>query len=251
MSALQSYMRRTAAAGRATEQVGPFLATFSPDSTNPFLNYAIPDDGARPAASDVAALTAAYRRRELLPRVEFLVDTAPDADPALRAAGWSVERRIPLMLCPPEAAVAIPAPAGIELLVPDTDDEIAGMIAAQQVAFGEPPEVSAQQVAKTRDRLRAGGFAVLARDAETGEAAGGGVAEAVTDDTTEVAGIGVLERFRRRGICAALTAALTTAVHERGARTVFLTPAGEPEQRIYTRVGFAPAGDMLHLSRTD
>ncbi len=251
MSALQSYMRRTAAAGRATEQVGPFLATFSPDSTNPFLNYAIPDDGARPTAADVAALTAAYRGRERVPRVEFLVDTAPDADPALRAAGWSVERRIPLMLCPPGTAVAIPAPAGIELLVPDTDDEIAGMIAAQYVAFGEPPEVSPREVANTRDRLRAGGFAVLARDAETGEAAGGGVAEAVTDGTTEVAGIAVLERFRRRGIGATLTSALTAAVHEHGARTVFLTPAGVPEQRIYTRVGFAPAGDMLHLSRTD
>ena len=251
MSTLQSYMRRTAAAGRATEQVGPFLATFSSDSVNPFLNYAIPDDDARPNPSDVDGLTVAYRRRELLPRVEFLADTAPDAEPALRAAGWSVERRIPLMLCPPGAAVAIPAPAGIEFVVPDSDDEIAGMIATQYVAFGEPPEVSAKEISRTRERIRAGGFAVFARDAETGEAAGGGVAEAVTDGTTEVGGVAVAEKFRRRGIGAALTASLTVAVHARGARTVFLTPAGVPEQRVYARVGFQPAGDMLHLSLTD
>lgn len=244
-------MRRTAAAGRATEQVGPFLATFSSDSPNPFLNYAIPDDGARPGPSDVDALTTAYRRRELLPRVEFLVDTAPDAEPALLAAGWSVERKIPLMLCPPGAAVAIPAPPGIELVVPETDDEIAGMITTQRVAFGDLPEVSAKDISLTKERLRAGWFAVLARDAETGEAAGGGVAEAVTDGTTEVAGIAVAEKFRRRGIGAALTASLAVAVHARGARTVFLTPAGVPEQRIYTRVGFQPAGDMLHLGLTN
>jgi len=242
-------MRRAAAAGRATEQVGPFLATFSPGSTNPFLNYAIPDDGAEPSRSDVDGLTHAYARRDLLPRVEFLVDTAPAAEAALLAAGWSVERRIPVMLCPPGSAVAIPAPAGIELVVPDTDDEIRGMIAAQYEAFDQPVTVSTADIATARERIHAGGFAVLARDASTGEAAGGGVAEAVADGTSEVAGIGVRSLFRKRGIGAAMTAFLTVAVHGAGGRTVFLTPAGVPEQRMYARAGYAPAGDMVHLSR--
>lgn len=249
MSALQSHMRHAAADGRMTEQVGPFLATFSRDSDSPFLNYAIPDDGAQPSQSDVDALTTAYARRELLPRVEFMAETAPEAEQALLAAGWSVERRIPVMLCPPEAAVAIPAPAGVELVVPGTDEEILAMITAQYVAFGEPPEVPDTEVEKTRERLRAGGFAVLARDTATGAAAGGGVAEAIAGVTTEVAGIGVLEAYRRRGVGVAVTAFLTAAVHAAGARTVFLTPAGVPEQRMYARVGYAPAGDMLHLSR--
>jgi hypothetical protein len=29
---------------------------------------------------------------------------------------------------------------------------------------------------------------------------------------------------------------------------VFLTPAGVPEQRLYERVGYVPAGAMVHLS---
>ncbi|WP_459714085.1 GNAT family N-acetyltransferase [Actinophytocola sp. KF-1] len=240
-------MRRAAAAGRITEQVGPFLATFSPDSANPFLNYAIPDDGARPSSSDVDALTEAYAQRDLLPRVEFMAETAPAAEQALLAAGWSVERRIPVMLCPPGSAVAIPAPAGTELVVPRTDEEIRGMLVAQYEAFGEPTDIPDAEVGKTRERLRAGGFAVLAT--VSGEPAGGGVAEAIADGTTEVAGIGVRERFRRRGIGAAMTAFLAAAVHAAGARTVFLTPAGVPEQRMYARAGFAPTGDMLHLSR--
>lgn len=247
LSALQSHMRRAAAAGRMTEQVGPFLATFSHDSANPYLNYAIPDDGARPSSSDVDALTEAYARRDLLPRVEFMAETAPAAEQALLTAGWSVERRIPVMLCPPGSAVTLQAPAGVELVVPDTDDEFLGMLIAQYEAFGEPADIRDGEVEKARERLRAGGFAVLATVA--GEPAGGGVAEAVVDGTTEVAGIGVRERYRRRGIGAAVTAFLTAAVHDAGARTVFLTPAGVPEQRIYARVGYAPAGDMLHLSR--
>jgi ribosomal protein S18 acetylase RimI-like enzyme len=242
-------MRRAAAAGRTTEQVGPFLATFAKDSASPYLNYAIPDDGARPSLSDVDVLVNAYARRNLLPRVEFLAETAPATEQALLAAGWSSERRIPVMLCPPGTAVALPAPDGIELVVPGTDEEIHAMLVVQNTAFGEPPTAQASEVAKVRERLRDGGFAVLARDATTGTPAGGGVAEAIVDGTTEVAGIGVLEQFRRRGIGAALTAFLTAAVHNAGARTVFLTPAGVPEQRLYTRIGYTPAGEMLHLSR--
>ncbi len=241
-------MRRAAATGRATEQVGPFLATYSRESTNPFFNYAIPDDGARPTPSDVDELAAAYQRRALLPRVEYLVDTAPAAEEVLVSAGWSVERRIPVMLCPPGAAVALPAPAGFELVVPETDDEFIGMITAQHEAFGESGPVGSSDAAAARKALRAGGFAVLARSLATGEPAGGGVAEAVVDGTTEVAGIGVRPAFRCRGLGAALTAFLTSAVHAAGARTVFLTPAGVPEQRMYARVGYAPAGDMLHVS---
>lgn len=249
MSALQSHMRRSAAAGRATERVGPFLATYSAGSTNPFLNYAVPDDGAEPSGTDVAALAAAYRRRSLLPRVEFLVDTAPAAETALLDAGWSIERRIPVMLCPPGSAAPPASIDGVELVVPTSDDEIRAMIEAQYEAFGQPgTEVTAEEVADSRERLRAGGFAVLAREAATGAAAGGGIAEAVVEGTAEVGGIAVREAYRRRGIGAAITAFLTRAVHAAGGRTVFLTPAGVTEQRLYERVGYVPAGMMVHLS---
>jgi GNAT superfamily N-acetyltransferase len=240
VTALQSHIRRAAAAGRTTERIGPFLATFSPNSANPFLNYAVPDDEAHPTAADVAALTAAYRRRNLVPRLEFLAATAPEAEQALRAAGYEVERRIPVMLCPPDALITPPPPAGIELLAPKSDVDIRGMVTAQHEAFGDPapPEDA---------RLPTEGFHVYARDANTGEPVGGGMAEPVVDGTTEVAGIAVRKPYRRRGAGAAITAWLTAAAHEQGAHTVFLTPAGRDEQRLYARVGYQPADDMLHL----
>ncbi len=244
MSALQSHMRRAAAAGRTTERVGPFLATYSPHSDNPYLNYAIPDDGARPTGSDVDRLTAAYRGRGLVPRLEFLLATAPEAEPVLRAAGYDLERRIPVMLCPPGALVRPPDPPGVGLVVPQTDEDLAGMLAAQHEAFDDP---SPADVGGARAWLEMGGLSVYARDTATGEPAGGGSAEPVVDGTAEVAGIAVRESYRRRGVGAAITAWLTAAVHDRGGHTVFLTPAGVAEQRIYARVGYRPAGEVVHL----
>src|SRR3954454_6435900 len=117
MSAIQTYVRKTAPRGRATEQVGPFLATYSPDTTHPMLNYAIPDDGANPTAAEIDALTEAYRRRDLLPRLEYFTDVAPDLEKSLVEAGYELERRGPLMTCAPAARVDKSAPAGIGLRV--------------------------------------------------------------------------------------------------------------------------------------
>lgn len=245
---MQSYLRRSAASGRSTAHVGPFLATFSSESTNPFLNYAIPDEGAEPTAAEVAALTAAYRERDLLPRLEFLGDTAPAAEAALLAAGYEVERRVPLMRCP--VVHRPPNPVGIDLVVPGSADDLAGLVDAQHEAFDVPP-ATPEEIDKAWQSLRRGGFAVLARDLATGATVGGGAAEAITDGTTEVAGIAVRVSHRRRGIGAAITAFLAGAVHAQGAHTVFLTPAGVPEQRIYASVGFEPTEDMIHLSLPD
>ncbi|MEG3975323.1 hypothetical protein QT970_11950 [Microcoleus sp. herbarium8] len=55
-SRIQSYLRFAASQQRDTERIGPFLATFSRHSANPYLNYAIPDDGAAPSLADVNAL---------------------------------------------------------------------------------------------------------------------------------------------------------------------------------------------------
>jgi ribosomal protein S18 acetylase RimI-like enzyme len=245
---LQSHIRRAAASGRATERIGPFLATFSPHSTNPYLNYAVPDDGARPTRADVDALTTAYRERDLLPRLEFLAATAPDAEPVLRAAGYLVERRIPVMLCPPGALVVPPPPRGIELVVPESDADFTGMLTAQHEAFGDTSEADSAAVDGARAWLGGGGSSVYARDTATGEPAGGGAAEAVAHGASEIAGIGVRVPYRGRGAGSAITAWLTAAVHDRGAHTVFLTPAGPAEQRLYAGVGYQARDDMLHLS---
>jgi hypothetical protein len=51
-----SYLRAVAPLDRETDHVGPFVATCTAGSDNPYLNYAIPDDGASPHADDVEGL---------------------------------------------------------------------------------------------------------------------------------------------------------------------------------------------------
>ncbi|GAA1984918.1 GNAT family N-acetyltransferase [Amycolatopsis minnesotensis] len=248
-AALQSSLRRAAAAGRDTERIGPFLATFSPHSNHHTHNYAVPDDGAVPTPSDVDELTAAYRRRDLLPRLEYLTATAPAAEAVLAAGGYSVERRIPLMACAEADAVPPRAIDGIALRVPGTDAEFGQMYAAQNEAFGGAREATSDDIVRLRKLLADGGFAILAADRETGEIVGGGQASVPGDGMTELLGLAVREPYRRRGICVAMTAALTRFALDAGAHTPFLTPFGEREGRIYAKAGYRQHTEMLHLIR--
>ncbi|KDN23833.1 GNAT family N-acetyltransferase [Amycolatopsis rifamycinica] len=243
MSAIQAYVRTTAPRGRETERVGPFLATYSPGTPHPMLNYAIPDDGARPTAAEIDALTAAYRRRGLLPRLEYFTDVAPDLEKLLVGAGYELERRVPLMTCAPAARVGKPAPAGIRLRVPESREDFRRMRSAQNTAFGEPAEAGDDEISAD-----AGVRHLLAEEVATKKVVGGGLALDIVDGTTEIAGIAVLEEYRGRGIAAALTAHLTRAVHEAGAHTAFLTPGDLGIGTVYARVGYRPAGECVHLS---
>jgi GNAT superfamily N-acetyltransferase len=252
---LQQYVRGTAARDRDIERVGPFLATFDPHSTIPYLSYAIPDDGARPTLADVAALVDAYARHDRLPRLEYLPVAAPAVEAALVAGGFVVDARLPVMTCEAGAAVDLAPDGEIAVEVPSSDEDLRAMRAAQHAAFGgiagddQDEDADGGELARQRARLADGGLALLARDLSTGQVVGGGVATVPGDGVTEIAGIGVLENHRRRGIAGAITAGLTRAAHAAGTHTVWLTPGGDGAHRVYARAGFTDTTTMLHLSR--
>jgi predicted GNAT family acetyltransferase len=243
-------VRVTAARGRDTERVGPFLATFDPHDDLKYLSYAIPDDGARPTPADVAALIAAYARHERLPRLEFLPSVAPAVEAALLAGGLAVEARLPVMTCDPDTAVDLAPGDGIALGRPETEEDIRGMLTAQMGAFGEPPP-DADAVARAFARVHDGTLRVLARDRASGTIVGGGVATTPAGGTSEVAGIGVHEAFRRRGIAGAITARLAGELFAAGVTTAFLTPGHDGAHRVYARAGFADTTEMVHISRAE
>jgi GNAT superfamily N-acetyltransferase len=241
------YLRASIAQGRDTERVGPFLASFSRSSRNPFLNYAIPDDDAEPSAADVAGLIEAYERRELKPRLEYLTSCAPRVEDALLAAAFAVEGRLALMLAD-DRAVDSPPPAGIELLAPTTDDELRGLRQVQHEAYSDPDPVDDAAIARLRRNLAGGAGAVLARSVADGEAAGAGEYTLPIDGVCEVTSIAVREQYRRRGIAAAMTSWLLGEARAAGVTTPFLM-ANEAEERIYSRVGFTTTSRVLHISR--
>jgi ribosomal protein S18 acetylase RimI-like enzyme len=245
--AIQQYLRSTAARDRDVERVGPFLATFDRTTVHPFLSYAIPDDGSEPSAADVSALRGAYDRRGRMPRLEYLPSRSPAAEAALLAGGFAVEARLALMTCGPDEVRRLGVPAGIELVLPASDEQLRDGTAVANGAFGEPGVPSPDAVARLRGRLAAGALALLARDAADGRALGWGQCTAPSDGATELVAIAVDAAQRRRGIAGAITERLAREAFARGVRTAFLTPGDDAAARVYARAGFTARSEMLHL----
>ncbi len=76
-----------------------------------------------------------------------------------------------------------------------------------------------------------------------------GAAPSPADVGALIAAIGVIPAYRRRGVAGALCSWLARAAFASGVTVPFLTPAGEPEERIYARAGFTRVGAILHISR--
>ena len=127
---ISAYLRASVTRAREAERIGPFLASFSLETDNRFLNYAIPDDNAEPTAGDVSALTDSYRRRERLPRLEYMPVAAPAVERSLIDAGWAAEGLLPLMVLPPHSDVHGGLPPDVELIAPLTDAELLATVAA-------------------------------------------------------------------------------------------------------------------------
>jgi hypothetical protein len=158
------YICVNATAGRQVEQVGPFLATFSAHTANPFLSYAIPVEGAVPTDGDVRALVRAFEARGRLPRLKYFPVLAPEVAARLEAADFTLERRIPLMVCVPGALRAVLYPSGVAVRFPASDVEYLGAASAQRDAYRdiyeelEPvrPEDGASPAAAGRARRHRG-----------------------------------------------------------------------------------------------
>lgn len=242
---VQHHTRTLATRALSQLRVGPFICRFNPEWPSPFANYAIPDDHAEPDASDVRALISAFEARDRLPRLEYFPTCAPAVERVLLAAGFEVESRAPLMACPPESLVVPEAVPGLEFVEPRSDEELDAVAAVQHQAFGEPGEPAPGSGRGVRRVYENGGIALLGRI--DGEPVAGGSCSAPVDGLTELGGVAVAERFRRRGVGAALSARLTQLAHARGYRLAWLEPADSAVERVYARIGYRPVGEKLSI----
>ena len=239
---------RAAITRRAHERVGPFLAAFDIHSADPWRNYAVPDDDARPTPDDVAALVAVFEERGRVPRLEYVPASAPQVEAALTAAGFTVDGRPPVMVSVPGSLSPARPPAGVALDLATSDDALLAAATVQHLAYRRPEPAGPHDVARLRSCVGRGGLIALATDAVTGQAVGSGLVDGPIEGIGELAAVGVLESFRRRGIATAVSVRLAVTAHEQGMRMVWLE-AAPAEERIYRRAGFAAAGRKLWISR--
>lgn len=231
-------------------EIGPFVAGLDPETESPFINYASPVPGLPITAADVAGLVTAFTEAGRKPRLEYVTSCSPDLEALLLGAGFTVEERNQYLICTPPALGSPPVPPGLILAEPETDGDRAGIVAAQNEAFGDfsgdPSEAAVARLRRTQER---GGVVLGARTAD-GRWAGGGQSSPAHDGLSEVAGIAVREPFRRRGLGAAITAGITRRLFERGIEVAWLEASGDDSWRVYERIGYEPSGFRLYISRS-
>lgn len=247
-AAIAAYLRAHLSRSPDAERVGRFVCGFDPESDNPFRNYAVPDDGCAPTDDDMAELMAAFERRARRPRLEYLPDRAPALAAMLDRCGFVIETEPPLMICGPAALASPAAPVGMSLALARSEADLTLCAQVQNQAYGEG-EASRADVARLTALVARGGLVALARDRVSGEAVGSGLYAAPLAGVTEIAAVGVIAPFRRRGVGAAVTALLTAAAFRRGVTIPFLMAAHEAEARLYGRIGFEACGRMRLISR--
>ncbi|MGW8949926.1 GNAT family N-acetyltransferase [Streptomyces sp. NPDC055709] len=235
--AIQNSTRALARSSPHHRRIGPFTVRYNPDWDIPPANYAIPDPDAAPSAADIEALITLFRELGRVPRLEFLPSTAPGAEEALLAAGFTVSNRAPLLACTPDGLRAPEPATGITVIEPSTDAEYAAAAGVQHLAYGGTGEPSAGSVRWLKEASGGGGVTALAT-ADDGTPVGAGGCSVPTDGLSELAGLGVAAAFRRRGIGAAVSAFLTATAFGRGIGTVWLEPGDAAVERIYAGIGY-------------
>lgn len=220
-------------------RVGPFVLTLDPTSDHPYRNYAVPVTDGPITGRAVTDLTDAFRSRGLMPRLEF-VTPAPLLEQALQAGGFTVDRRLPVMAVTPES---FQPPAGLAHVdVGAVVDEPSLLAAAHvQNAAYQVAEATDADMNRLRHLVEAGGRVVLAR--LDGLLVGSGLSTTPIQGSSEVAAVGVLAKFRRRGVATAVTATLTQDLLARGVAP-FLQAEHAAESALYARLGYVVVAEL-------
>jgi ribosomal protein S18 acetylase RimI-like enzyme len=215
----------------------------------PWPYYARPAGGGAITAADVTAMRRRQWELGVPEAFEWIADLAPTLAPAARAAALDV-LEVPLMVLdrPLEAPRV---DARVRRLEPE-DAALAASRAVADLAFGSSadagpaerdsalPKWPESRLAAVRERMAAGITVTVVAEARDGVLAVG--SHQPVGDVTEVVGIGTLPACRRRGLGAAVTAALAADARRSGAGLVFLSAGSERIARMYRRLGFRRVG---------
>lgn len=243
-----------------TEDFGGLVLFVRDGAGWPF--YARPrPDAPTPSAADITGVRQRQRDLGLPETFEWLHDVHPDLLPVARSAGLAV-LEAPLMVLDPTTLPPAPTVSDVSVRRLDpADDRFAADLAATravaEVAFRTPgtargpagpvfrdaalADLPAETVEQERSRARTGRcLTVLAEETEAGAVATGTALR--VDTVAEIAGIGTLPTARRRGLAAAVTAALARELLTAGTEVIFLSAGSDDIARIYLRLGFRRVG---------
>jgi GNAT superfamily N-acetyltransferase len=237
------------------EELGPL--TLFLGEPGGWTYYARPRLGGEDAlvAEDVAAAIARLRDFGLPESVEWVHETTPSLLDAVRAEGSLVVEELPLLALDSFVGgltAEPPADVSVRMVAADDRAAVAAARAVSDLAFATPgtaigPVGPAEREAAVKpdqqrvlDLIAEGSVRMAVAEDGDGVLATGRTLP--IGDITEVMGVATLPATRRRGLGAAVTAALLDDARALGLRTVFLTAASAEVARVYERVGFRRIG---------
>ncbi len=239
LAALERYYDTVPRATADAELVGPFTLFVAREG---WPYYARPTLGSNAAftADDVRVVLGRQRELKLPRQLEWVHQITPTLLSAAREAGLPVAE-CALMVLGDSAIAAVPESVSVRMLDPGGDD-FEPARAAIAAGFNERDALTGEGVARAiAAKVRRGLMRVAGAFDSDGHAIGGG-SHAPRGGVTELTGIAVLPKWRRRGIGAALAAVLARDAREQGTPTVFLSAASASVARVYARVGFVRVG---------
>jgi GNAT superfamily N-acetyltransferase len=252
LQTLESYYDAAPRPWATTEEVGPFTLFVKIDPTG-WDFYARPRLGleVRFTAGDVQKVRDRQRQLALTENLEWVHETTPTLLDAARADGLPVQE-CPILVLPRDPSHRDPSPPGppvsgpgdvtsrIAVLAAGSPD-LAAVDAAIAAGFAGTDDFEPQDPGRRGDEIRSGLLVLVAAYDERGAVIGGG-SHSPRGTATELTGISVLPRARRRGVGAAITRALVEEARRRRVETIFLSAQDDAVARVYERVGFTRVG---------
>ena len=243
------------------EDIGGLVLFVREGAGWPFYARPRPDVDGTPSAADITAARARQRDLGVPEAFEWVHENSPDLLAVARSAGLAV-LEAPLMVLDPSALPPASelSDVSVRLLdphAPSFADDVAVVRAVAEVGFGTPGTdsgepgpaerdaavVALDEAEATEERRKAVSKQRITALAET--AGDGALASGVgmrTGDVVEIAGVATLPTARRKGLGAAVTAAIARRALDDGADVVFLAAGSEDIARVYVRVGFRRIG---------
>lgn len=238
LAALETYYDAAPRPLATTEEIGPFTLFVKTDPTG-WPYYARPRLGLDVpiTTADVEAVRDRQRELEVPQAIEWVHETTPSLLAAARADGMTVQECPLLVLRTGESADVTPQAV---VLAPDSPD-LAEVIGAIGAGFQGTDEFNVAPTGRQPQLIRDGLLRMVAAYDGLGAVVGGG-SHSPRGATTELTGIAVLPRARRRGVGAAITYALVDDAKAQGVGTIFLSADDDAVARVYARVGFVRVG---------
>jgi ribosomal protein S18 acetylase RimI-like enzyme len=247
---IERYLDAVPRTSARAEDIGP-LTLFVASQGWPM--YARPrlDAAERVRADDVAAVAARQRELDVPVSFEWVDDIAPSMTAAVREAGL-VLTPLPVLALDGQLTTAQLAP-GWRVRRLDADDSavtVSSVVAS--LGFGTPgtqvgpvgtlerqaglAERPSDADAALRQRIADGRTVTYVVDSSDDGIVATGAHQPV-NDVSEIVGVATLPSFRRRGIAAALVAALAKDALGRGVDLLFLSAGDDAVARVYESLG--------------